>query len=98
MAHAGIEAVSRGAQKAILCDNSKQAISIIKKNIDKTHTNEKIELYQNTFEQFYEQQNVQEELSQNNISKSKKDIYNNPKYLIDRFKNKYYLFSSKCIK
>lgn len=47
----GIEAVSRGAQKAILCDKSKQAIEIIKKNIEKTHTQEQIELYQATFEE-----------------------------------------------
>ena len=32
----GLEAVSRGAKKAILCDNNKQAIQIIKKNIEKT--------------------------------------------------------------
>lgn len=47
----GIEAVSRGAKKAILCDKSKQAIEIIKKNIEKTHTQEQIELYQTTFEE-----------------------------------------------
>ena len=44
MGHVGIEAVSRGAKKAILCDNSKQAIDTIKKNIEKTHTKENIEL------------------------------------------------------
>lgn len=32
----GLEAVSRGAKKAILCDSNKQAIQIIKKNIEKT--------------------------------------------------------------
>ena len=31
-----LEAVSRGAKKAILCDSNKQAIQIIKKNIEKT--------------------------------------------------------------
>lgn len=46
----GIEAVSRGAKKAILCDKSKQAIHIIEKNIQKTHTKEKIQLYQTTFQ------------------------------------------------
>jgi 16S rRNA (guanine966-N2)-methyltransferase len=49
--HVGIEAVSRGARKAILCDKSKQAIEIIKKNVEKTHTKEKIELYQSSFEE-----------------------------------------------
>ena len=33
----GLEFLSRGAKKAILCDNSKKAIEIIKKNIEKTH-------------------------------------------------------------
>ena len=51
MGHVGIEAVSRGAKKAILCDNSKQAIDTIKKNIEKTHTKENIELYQANFEE-----------------------------------------------
>lgn len=46
----GIEAVSRGARKAILCDNAKQAIEIIEKNIEKTHTQEQIALYQMDFE------------------------------------------------
>lgn len=48
---AGIEAVSRGAKKAILCDKSKQAIEVIKKNIEKTHTKEQIEVYQATFQE-----------------------------------------------
>ena len=42
----GLEAVSRGARKAILCDKSKEACIIIKKNIEKTHALEKTELYQ----------------------------------------------------
>ena len=49
---AGIEAISRGARKAILCEQSKQAISIMERNIEKTHTKEKIELYHTTFERF----------------------------------------------
>lgn len=40
----GLEAVSRGAQKAILCEKSKEAIEIIKKNVQKTHLEEKIEI------------------------------------------------------
>lgn len=47
----GIEAVSRGAKKAILCDNSKQAIQIIQKNIEKTHCKEQTEVYQMDFEE-----------------------------------------------
>ena len=37
----GLEALSRGANKAILCDKSYEAIEIIKKNINKTHFEEK---------------------------------------------------------
>ena len=40
----GIECASRGAKKVVLCDNSKEAINIINKNIEKTHLKEKIEL------------------------------------------------------
>lgn len=41
----GLEFASRGAKKVYLCDNSKNACEIIKKNIEKTHLNEKVELY-----------------------------------------------------
>lgn len=37
----GLEALSRGAKKAVLCDKSYEAIEIIKKNINKTHMEEK---------------------------------------------------------
>ncbi len=40
----GLEAASRGAKKVILGENSKQAIKIIEKNIEKTHLEEKVEL------------------------------------------------------
>lgn len=36
----GIEALSRGAKKAVLCDKSKSAINIIKLNLQKTHLEE----------------------------------------------------------
>lgn len=41
----GLEFASRGAKKVYLCDNSKEAIQIIKNNIEKTHLGGKIELY-----------------------------------------------------
>ncbi len=47
----GIEAVSRGAKKAILCDNQRKAIQVIQKNIEKTHTEEQIQLYAMSFEE-----------------------------------------------
>ena len=39
-----LESVSRGAKKAIVCDNSKKAIQIIKTNIQKCHFTEEIEV------------------------------------------------------
>lgn len=46
----GLEAASRGAERVILCDKSKQAINIINKNIEKTHLKEKVELYNLDYE------------------------------------------------
>ena len=46
----GLEMISRGAIKAILCDKSKDAIEIIEKNIEKTHMKDKVELYNLDFE------------------------------------------------
>lgn len=46
----GLEAVSRGSKKAILCDKEKTAIQIIQKNIEKTHMEEQTEVYQLPFE------------------------------------------------
>ena len=41
----GLESLSRGASKAYLCDVSKEAIKVIKQNIEKTKTREKIQLF-----------------------------------------------------
>ncbi|MBQ9658136.1 MAG: 16S rRNA (guanine(966)-N(2))-methyltransferase RsmD [Clostridia bacterium] len=40
----GLEALSRGAKRAILCDESKDAIKIIKLNAEKTHLTNKTEI------------------------------------------------------
>jgi 16S rRNA (guanine966-N2)-methyltransferase len=37
----GLEAISRGARKAIMCDKSKEAIKVIQKNVEKTRFHEK---------------------------------------------------------
>ena len=47
----GIEAASRGAEKVILCDKSKRAIEIINKNIEKTHMQDKIKVYNMNFKE-----------------------------------------------
>lgn len=69
----GLEAASREAKKVILCDNSKKAIQIIKKNIEKTHLQEKIELYQLDYE----------ELLKNKINEELDIIYIDPPYQTD---------------
>lgn len=53
----GIEMLSRGASKAVLCDKSKQAIEIIKKNIEKTHMEKYVELYNLDFEKMLDKLN-----------------------------------------
>lgn len=40
-----LEFASRGAEKVIACDKLKAAINIINKNIEKTHMNDKVEVY-----------------------------------------------------
>src|SRR5699024_548625 len=45
----GLELLSRGAKKAILCDKSKEAIQIINKNVQKTHLQDKAEIYNMDF-------------------------------------------------
>lgn len=69
----GIEAVSRGAKKAILCDKSQEAVAIIQKNIEKTHTKTETEVYQTTFE----------DLLKNKIKEKINIIYIDPPYKSD---------------
>ena len=46
----GLECLSRGAKKAILCDKSKEAVEIIKRNIEKTHMEECAKIINTDFE------------------------------------------------
>ena len=50
----GLESISRGAKKAYLCDNSKEAISIIKQNVEKTKTENEIEIVLKNYEKALE--------------------------------------------
>lgn len=50
-----IESVSRGAKNAVACDNSKNAIQIIKKNIQKTHMTEKINVVNKDYKKALEE-------------------------------------------
>ena len=57
----GLEALSRGAQRVVLCDNSKDAIKIINQNIEKTRTKDKVSLFNMDYKK------VLEELKNKNI-------------------------------
>ena len=51
----GLEAASRGAKEVILCEKNKEAISVIKKNIEKTHLD--VKLYEMPYEKMLESLN-----------------------------------------
>ena len=48
----GLEAASRGVKEVILCEKNKEAISVIKKNIEKTHLD--VKLYEMPYEKMLE--------------------------------------------
>lgn len=50
----GLEFLSRGAKRAVLCDSSKDAIKIIKQNVQKTHFEDKVEVYNMEFTKLVE--------------------------------------------
>ena len=45
----GIEALSRGAAKAVICDKSKEAIKVIEKNLEKTRLKENAVILNNDY-------------------------------------------------
>lgn len=69
----GLEALSRGAKRAILCDKAKEACNIIRKNVDKTHLTENIEIYNLDFKQ----------VLQNKITNQLDIIFLDPPYQTD---------------
>ena len=72
----GLEFLSRGAKRAVLCDSSKDAIKIIKQNVQKTHFEEKVEVYNMEFTKLVER-----------LQNQKFDIiYINPPYATDFIK------------
>ena len=50
----GLEFWSREDKRAVLCDSSKDAIKIIKQNVQKTHFEEKVEVYNMEFTKLVE--------------------------------------------
>lgn len=69
----GLEAASRGAEKVYLCDNSREATNIIKKNIEKTHLNEKVKLLNFDYE----------DVLKNKINEKLDIVYIDPPYNSD---------------
>ena len=69
----GLEFASRGAKEVVLCDNSKKATEIIKKNIEKTHLVEKVKLYNSDYIDYLK----------NNKDKKFDIIYLDPPYKTD---------------
>ena len=57
----GLEAASRGARKTIMCEKSKKAINIIKRNIKKTHLEKEVILYEGDYENILDTK-IQEKL------------------------------------
>lgn len=69
----GIEAKSRGAQKVVMCEKSKDAVNIIKKNLEKTKLQNEIKLYNMDYE----------ELIKNELKEKFDIIYLDPPYKTD---------------
>lgn len=84
----GLEFASRGARKVYLCDNSKKAMEIIKKNIEKTH-----------FENFVETYNCDFKEALKKLDNEKINIiYIDPPYKTDYIKQSLEILSSmNCI-
>ena len=55
----GLEALSRGAEKVFLCDNSRDAIKIINQNIEKTKTKDKVSLLNMDYKKALEELRIQ---------------------------------------
>ena len=84
----GLEFASRGARKVYLCDNSKKAMEIIKKNIEKTHFQDVVETYNCDFKETLKK-----------LNNEKIDIiYIDPPYKTDYIKQSLEILSSMdCI-
>lgn len=51
----GIEALSRGAKRAVFCDKSYEAIKMVKQNIQKTHFEEQAQIINKDYKKCIEQ-------------------------------------------
>ena len=80
----GLEMLSRGAKKAILCDNNKQAIQIINKNAQKMRVEDKVQILCIDYENFLS--NTQEKFD---------FIYIDPPYNTDYISNSIKLINDR---
>ena len=80
----GLESISRGAKKAILCDNNKQAIQIINKNAQKMRVEDKVQILCIDYENFLS--NTQEKFD---------FIYIDPPYNTDYISNSIKLINDR---
>ena len=80
----GLESISRGAKKAILCDNNKQAIQIINKNAQKMRVEDKVQILCIDYENFLS--NTQEKFDL---------IYIDPPYNTDYISNSIKLINDR---
>ena len=79
-----LESISRGAKKAILCDNNKQAIQIINKNAQKMRVEDKVQILCIDYENFLS--NTQEKFD---------FIYIDPPYNTDYISNSIKLINDR---
>lgn len=80
----GLESISRGTKKAILCDNNKQAIQIINKNAQKMRVEDKVQILCIDYENFLS--NTQEKFD---------FIYIDPPYNTDYISNSIKLINDR---
>ena len=50
----GLESISRGAKKAVLCDSSKEAFKVISNNVEKVRAKERVKVFNLDFEKCLE--------------------------------------------
>ena len=80
----GLESISRGAKKAILCDKNKQAIQIINKNAKKMRIEDKVQILCIDYEKFL-----------NNTQENFDFIYIDPPYNTDYISNSIKLINDR---
>ena len=99
----GLEAISRNAKKVVMCDNSKEAIEIIKTNLEKLKFEKDVKIYNMSAEKLLEEKlneqfdviyidppYIMEDIISNSLKTiiDKKLIHNNSKIIIETDREK----------